>query len=74
MAREVLFEIQRLGNSAKVTAIDASTGEEVVVVAPAAASDHDLKALALRRLQRGRERKQDEASPPGRSSGKGIIV
>ncbi len=50
--REVLFEFIRQGNFVRVAAVDALSGVEVVVVAPAGAAQADLEALALRKLQR----------------------
>ena len=50
--REVLFEFSRMGGYVRVAAIDAETGVEVVVMAPAAASRADLERLALQKLQR----------------------
>jgi hypothetical protein len=48
--REVLFEVIRLGNSAKVTAIDSATGTEVSLVGPANSTTYSLKANAMRKL------------------------
>jgi hypothetical protein len=48
---EVYFEIIAVGRSLKVTAIDAATGVEVVVIGPATASHADLRQLALRKLK-----------------------
>jgi uncharacterized protein DUF6898 len=47
---EVYFEIVGIGRNLKVTAIDAATGVEVVVIVPATASHADLRQLALRKL------------------------
>jgi len=51
MAREVLFEMTRIGNSVKVTAIDTVTMVEASIVGPATASQRQLQANALRKLQ-----------------------
>ena len=48
--REVLFEFTVIGPYVKVAAIDAATGVEVSVTAPAHASRADLQKLALRKL------------------------
>lgn len=66
--REVFFEITRIGELQRVAAVDANTGIEVVVQAPAAASLADVRALALRKLQRALERAANEggATPPPR--------
>ena len=48
---EVYFEITIIGTSAKVVALDAATGVEVVTIGPAKASLTDLKRLALGKLK-----------------------
>ncbi len=48
--REVLFEVIRMGNSAKVTAIDGETGTEVSIIGPANSTLYSLKANAMRKL------------------------
>lgn len=48
---EVYFEITVIGVSAKVTAVDAKTGIEVTVIAPAGASRSDMQKLALAKLK-----------------------
>ena len=50
---EVYFEFTAIGRTVKVSAIDAATGVEVSVVAPANAARADLQRLALQKL-RGR--------------------
>ena len=47
---EVLFEIRRVGRSARVAAIDPITGTEVILVAPAKLSLNDMKRVAARKL------------------------
>ena len=47
----VYFEITIVGNSAKVVALDATTGVEVAAIGPAKASVADLKRLALGKLK-----------------------
>ena len=49
--REVYFEFTTVGRSVKVSAIDAATGLEVSVVAPATAAQADLRRLALQKLK-----------------------
>jgi hypothetical protein len=51
MAREVIFEFFRLGNSVKVSAVDTQTMTEVAVVGPATASEASLRQAALRKLE-----------------------
>ena len=48
---DVYFEHVRLGNSVKVSAVDASSGLEVSIVGPASASQKSLETLALRKLE-----------------------
>lgn len=65
-AGEVIFEIARIGDVQRVAAIDVATGVEVVIQAPANAALADVRALALRKLQRVLAGDKDETSPPTR--------
>ncbi|NBN62527.1 serine hydroxymethyltransferase [Microvirga tunisiensis] len=47
---EVYFEFVPLGRQVKVVAIDAASGVEVSIVAPAGASQRDMETIALRKL------------------------
>ena len=47
---EILFEIRRVGRSARVVAIDPITQIEVTLVAPAKLSIEDMKRVAARKL------------------------
>ena len=49
--REVLFEFVRVGNAVKATAFDTETLTEVSVTGAAWATQEQLKALALKRLE-----------------------
>ncbi len=49
---EVIFEITRIGDAQRVSAIDVATGVEVVIQAPATAALVDVRTLALRKLER----------------------
>ncbi|SDU06166.1 serine hydroxymethyltransferase [Stappia sp. ES.058] len=51
-AGEVYFEFYPVGRQVRVTAIDATTGVEVVIIGPVQASQADLQQLALRKLTR----------------------
>ncbi len=67
--RDVIFEITRLGDAQRVAAVDVATGIEVVVQAPANAALADVRALALRKLQRalrGGEGESDAGGGDGR--------
>jgi hypothetical protein len=48
--REVLFELTRIGNAVKVTAVDAATGIEASIVGAPAMGEEMLKRNALRKL------------------------
>ena len=48
---DVYFEFTAIGRTVKVSAIDAATGVEVSVVAPATAARADLQRLALQKLK-----------------------
>lgn len=50
--REVLFEFTQLGAYVRAAAIDAASGVEVVVMAPASTQRADLQRLALAKLNR----------------------
>ena len=47
---EVLFEYISLGNAVKITAIDADSHIEAVVVAPLGLSETQMQKLALNKL------------------------
>lgn len=49
---EVFFEFLAIGQSVKVTAIDADTGTEVVVIGPSTATQPQLQQLALAKLRK----------------------
>jgi hypothetical protein len=62
--REVIFEIVRVGDVQRIAAVDVATGVEVVVQAPAQAALADVRALALRKLERALAGEGD--APPER--------
>lgn len=64
-AGEVIFEITRIGDAQRVAAIDVATGVEVVIQAPANAALADVRALALRKLEKALAG-EDESAPPQR--------
>jgi hypothetical protein len=63
--REVIFEITRVGDVQRIAAVDVATGIEVVVQAPASAALADVRALALKKL----ERAMSEENPPPKRPG-----
>jgi len=48
--REVLFEFTRIGQTVRVTAIDAETGTEAVIQGSATMPPHTLQKTALAKL------------------------
>ncbi|MBC7770611.1 MAG: serine hydroxymethyltransferase [Phycisphaerales bacterium] len=68
--REVIFEVTRIGDAQRVAAIDTATGVEVVVQAPASAALADVRALALRKLERALKAESENTSPPPPRPGK----
>jgi hypothetical protein len=61
---EVIFETVRIGEIQRVAAIHVATGTEVVVQAPAAAALADVRALALRKLERALGEGSKPPPPP----------
>lgn len=75
MDDDVLYEIQWLGNSARVSAIDPKTGIEATVVMPAGAMEHEMKTMARRKLAYLLARREEGDSGGGkRGGGRGGIV
>jgi hypothetical protein len=70
--REVIFEITRIGDIQRVAAIDVASGVEVVVQAPANAALVDVRALALRKLERALG--GDEAGGSGSDGRPGKLI
>lgn len=48
---EIYVEYKQVGQAIKVTAVDAATGVEVVIMGPASASQCDPQKVAVRKLQ-----------------------
>jgi hypothetical protein len=65
---EIIFEITRIGDIQRVAAVHVATGTEVVVQAPANAALADVRALAIKKLERALAG-SDEKPPKG-----GIVV
>lgn len=49
---EIYVEFRQVGQAMRVTAVDAASAEEVVVMGPASASQADLQRIAVRKLKR----------------------
>ncbi len=64
--REVYVEIQTLGNSARVAAVDAATGEEVVFQVPVNTTRLEIDRLALAKLNWKLARNAAEQGEPGK--------
>ncbi len=59
--REVLIEFHQIGNSVKVTAVDAATLVEVSIVGAANAGQELLKRMAVRKLDYVIEKRKKES-------------
>jgi hypothetical protein len=68
--RDVIFEMVRLGDTQRVAAIDVDSGVEVVVIAPANAALADVRALALKKLERALAGDNGAAGPIAPGAGK----
>ena len=73
---ELIIEFVPIGNSVKVTVMDAATLTEVSIVGPRKASKHDLEQAAIQKLkyviaQKSGAKEAEKQTPPPR---KGIIV
>lgn len=64
--RDVIFEIMRVGDVQRVAAVDVATGVEVIVQAPAAAALADVRALALKKLERALAGDRPQPERPGK--------
>lgn len=65
---DVIFEITTIGDVQRVAAVHVATGIEVVIQAPANAALVDVRALALRKLERALA--GDDSDPPPQRPGK----
>ena len=63
--RDVIFEITRVGDVQRIAAVDVATGVEVVVQAPANAALADVRALALKKLERALSEPSQPPKRPG---------
>lgn len=50
--REVLFEFRHIAGQIRVAAIDAATGTEVIIIAPAGSSRTEMQRVATAKLRR----------------------
>lgn len=72
--RDIIFEITRIGDLQRVAAIDVESGVEVVVQAPANAALVDVRALALRKLERALSGGGGEAEEAGGDARPGKLI
>jgi len=65
---EVYFEFVQIGQQMRVSAIDADTNTEVVVIAPVSATRPQMQAVVLAKLRRKLATSSDAPSPsaPGK--------
>lgn len=71
VSRDVIFEITKIGDVQRCAAIHVASGIEVVVQAPSNAALVDVRALALRKLERALS--SDENDKPAQG-GRGIKI
>lgn len=64
-SRDVYFETTIIGATAKVVAIDGTSGIEVTVLGPAHAAERELKQLALAKLRTRMARQRQTENPVG---------
>ena len=60
---EVYIEYKQIGQAIKVTAVDAATGLEVVIMGPASAAQTHLQKVAVDKLQMQLKKAEAEAEP-----------
>lgn len=60
LSGEIYLEHVRIGAYAKVSAIHAATGVEVSVTGPVSANPRDLEQLAVRKLARQMQKRDDD--------------
>lgn len=59
---EIIFELTRIGAIARMVAVDAATGTEVVIQGPASASQQELQRLATAKLAYVMKKKAGETT------------
>lgn len=66
--KEIYIEYKQIGQAMKVTAIDAETGMEVVIMGPASAAQAHLQKIAVQKLEmqlkKHSEQPDEEPQPP----------
>ena len=71
--KEIYIEYKQVGQAMKVTAVDAETGVEVVIMGPASAAQTHLQKVAVKKLQMQLKKnsEQPDEEPPRPDSKKG---
>lgn len=74
--KEIYIEYKQIGQAIKVTAIDAETGLEAVIMGPASAAQTHLQKIAVQKLemQLKKQSEQIEEDAPRPDSKKGWIA
>ncbi len=72
--REIIVEITILGDFARGCAVDAETGVEAVVIAPANAARRDIERLATSKLAHVMYRRKKAADRKDRPPNQGFIA
>jgi len=74
--KEIYIEYKQVGQAMKVTAVDAETGLEVVIMGPASAAQTHLQKIAVQKLemQLKKDSDQPEEEPPSPDPKKGWIA
>ncbi len=71
--REIYIEYKQVGQAMKVTAIDAETGLEVVIMGPASAAQTHLQKIAVQKLEmqlkKHTEQADEDPQPPDPKNG-----
>lgn len=67
--KEIYIEYKQVGQAMKVTAIDAETGMEVVIMGPASAAQAHLQKIAIQKLEmqlkkHSEQQPDEEPRPP----------
>ena len=71
---QTYLEIVKVGNSLRVAAIDADTGEEVVFQAPVNTPRSELERVAIAKLNKKLGRQSSDTKRPGTGPGRGISI
>ena len=62
---EIYIEYKQVGQTMKVTAIDAATGLEAVIMGPASAAQSQLQKVAVQKLKMQLKKAEEESGTEG---------